>query len=40
MQEAKNGSVPRPINLYRQGIKDQILKTLTPCVVRWPKINW
>jgi hypothetical protein len=28
-----------PFSYITRGIRDQILKTLTPCVVRWQKIN-
>jgi hypothetical protein len=29
-----------PFTCFTKGIRDQILKTLMPCVVRWPKIDW
>jgi hypothetical protein len=29
-----------PFSCFTRGIRDQILKTLMPCLVRWPKIDW
>jgi hypothetical protein len=29
-----------PFSCFTRGIRDQILKTLTPFVVRWLKIDW
>jgi ABC-type polysaccharide/polyol phosphate export permease len=29
-----------PLTYFAKGIRDQILKTLTPSVVRWWNINW
>jgi hypothetical protein len=29
-----------PLTCIIGGIRDQTLKSLTPCVVRWPKIDW